>query len=236
MENKTPEQRFDEHLKVKANITGIAYQKGSLFLLMLERLTDRQKWDEFMKNWFDSNKFTSRTTEDFLAFLRKNYLVKYGLTANVDEWVYGPGLPSNCPKPNSIKLADAEKAAAGIANILPDTKNWTPHEWVHFVRNLPKETTVETLKKLDGKFNLTSSGNAEIRCAWFETAIRRGYVAEILPQIESFLVNVGRRRFLMPVYIALKETGHVEEAHQIFAKAKPGYHAVSRGSVEELLK
>lgn len=217
-------------------VTGIAYQKGSLFLLMLERLTDRQKWDEFMKNWFDSNKFTSRTTEDFLAFLRKNYLVKYGLTANVDEWVYGPGLPSNCPKPNSIKLADAEKAAAGIANILPDTKNWTPHEWVHFVRNLPKETTVETLKKLDGKFNLTSSGNAEIRCAWFETAIRRGYVAEILPQIESFLVNVGRRRFLMPVYIALKETGHVEEAHQIFAKAKPGYHAVSRGSVEELLK
>jgi leukotriene-A4 hydrolase len=217
-------------------LTGIAYQKGSLFLLMLEQLTDRTKWDEFLKSWFETNKFTSKTTEDFLAFLKKNYLDKYKLTANVDEWVYGPGLPANCPKPNSTKLANVEKAAAKVAVILPDSKNWTPHEWVHFVRNLPKETSVETLKELDAKFKLTTSGNAEIRCAWFDSVIRKGYVTEIFPQVEEFLVNVGRRRFLMPVYTALKDTGHVEDARRIFAKAKPGYHAVSYVSIEELLK
>jgi leukotriene-A4 hydrolase len=217
-------------------VTGIAYQKGSLFLMMLERLTDRTKWDEFLKSWFETNKFTSKTTEDFLAFLKKNYLDKYQLTTNVDEWVYGPGLPANCPKPSSIKLANVEKAAALVATTLPDSKNWTPHEWVHFVRNLPKETNVEMLKKLDAKYKLTTSGNAEIRSAWYDSAIRKGYVAEILPQIEEFLVNVGRRRFLMPVYTALKDTGHIEDARRIFAKAKPGYHAVSYVSIEELLK
>jgi leukotriene-A4 hydrolase len=50
------------------------------------------------------------------------------------------------------------------------------------------------------------------------------------------LVKVGRRRFLMPVYTALKETGHVQDARRIFEKAKGGYHAVSRNSIEELLK
>ncbi|MBK8563588.1 MAG: M1 family metallopeptidase [Saprospiraceae bacterium] len=237
------EKNPDTHLK--GNLKGrnpddgvgdIAYQKGASFLLMLERLTDRNKWDEFLKNWFQANKFTSKTTEDFLAYLKTDYLEKHGLTANVDEWVYGPGIPANCPRPNSTKLAIAEKAATNIVNAIPATKEWTPHEWVHFVRNLPKKTTVETLKKLDSQFNLTNSGNAEIRCAWYDTAIRRGYVKEILPQVEEFLVGIGRRRFLMPVYTALKETGHVEDARRIFTKAKPGYHAVSYGSIEQLLK
>ncbi len=237
------EKNPDTHLK--GNLKGrnpddgvgdIAYQKGASFLLMLERLTDRAKWDAFLKNWFQANKFTSKTTEVFIAYLKSDYLDKNGVTANVDEWVYGPGLPANCPRPNSYKLANAEKMALNIAKAMPQTKDWTPHEWVHFVRNLPKETSIETLKKLDAQFDLTRSGNAEIRCAWYESAIKKGYTKEILPQIEEFLVGVGRRRFLMPVYTAMKETGHVEDARRIFAKAKPGYHAVSYGSIEELLK
>ncbi len=237
------EKHPDTHLK--GNLKGrnpddgvgdIAYQKGASFLLMLEQLTDRAKWDEFLKSWFQANKFTSKTTEDFLDYLKSDYLAKHGVTTNVDEWVYGPGIPANCPRPNSTRLAVAEKAAANIATSVPVTKDWTPHEWVHFVRNLPMETTIEVLIKLDEQFNLTNSGNAEIRCAWYDTAIRRGYVKEILPQIEEFLVGVGRRRFLMPVYTALKETGHVEDARRIFVKARPGYHAVSYGSIEQLLK
>ncbi|MBI5916448.1 MAG: M1 family metallopeptidase [Bacteroidetes bacterium] len=231
--------------RLKVNLAGrnpddgvgdVAYQKGSSFLVMLERLTDRTKWDEFLKSWFDTNKFQSKTTEEFLTFLQKNYLEKYGVTANVDEWVYHPGLPANYPKPNSARLANVEKAAVNVATVMPDTKDWTPHEWVHFVRNLPENTDVVTLKKLDKKFHLTTSGNAEIKCAWYEVAIRQGYSPEILPQIEYFLLNTGRRRFLMPIYTAFKEVGRVETARRIFEKAKPGYHAVSRGSVEELLK
>jgi leukotriene-A4 hydrolase len=174
------ENNPDSHLK--GNLVGrnpddgvgnIAYQKGSLFLVMLEQLTDRPKWDAFLKSWFDTNKFTSKTTEDFLAFLKENYLKKYNVTANVDEWVFGPGLPANLPKPVSSKLANAEKAAQNIANALPDTTGWTPHEWVHFVRSLPANSDVATLKKLDAQYKLTTSGNAEIRYSWYDVAIRR---------------------------------------------------------------
>ncbi|HRK83555.1 MAG TPA: M1 family metallopeptidase [Saprospiraceae bacterium] len=233
----------DTHLKL--DLTGrnpddgvgdIAYQKGGFFLTMLERQTDRAKWDAFLKSWFDEHKFTSQSTESFLSYLKTNYLEKYNLKVNTDEWVYAPGIPANCPRPNSVKLAAAEKAAADIARQLPDTKNWTPHEWVHFVRNLPAATDVATLKKLDAQFGLSSSANAEIRCAWYASAIPKGYAAEIMPGMESFLTEVGRRRFLMPVYTELKKAGLSDDARRIFQKAAPGYHAVSRNSVEALLK
>jgi leukotriene-A4 hydrolase len=54
--------------------------------------------------------------------------------------------------------------------------------------------------------------------------------------VETFLTEVGRRRFLMPVYTELKKAGLTEDARRIFQKAAPGYHAVSRNSVEALLK
>lgn len=216
--------------------TGIAYQKGSMFLRMLERQTNREKWDAFLKSWFETNKFTSKTTEDFLAFLQKNYLDKYNLTVNVDEWVYQPGIPANCPVPHSTKLANAAKAAKNIANGMPDTKNWTPQEWMHFIRNLPENADVATFRKLDEKFHLTQSTNAQIQMAWYEVSIRHGYVTEILPAIENFLVTVGRRYLVKSIYDALKETGHIEDARRIFAKAKPGYHAVTRGTIEGMLK
>jgi aminopeptidase N len=75
------------HRNPDDGMTGVAYQKGSMFLRMLERKTDREKWDIFLKSWFETNKFTSKTTEDFLAFLQKNYLDKYKVTANVEAWV-----------------------------------------------------------------------------------------------------------------------------------------------------
>ncbi len=93
-----------------------------------------------------------------------------------------------------------------------------------------------TLKKLDAQFGLSSSANAEIRCAWYASAIPKGYAAEIMPGMESFLTEVGRRRFLMPVYTELKKAGLSDDARRIFQKAAPGYHAVSRNSVEALLK
>ncbi len=215
--------------------TGIAYQKGAFFLHYLEEIAGRERFDAFLKQYFQEHKFGTMTTEEFLDYLKKNLLDKYELDVNVDEWVYQPDLPATFPVPNSDRFAKAEAAAKKVAETLPDTTGWTSHEWVHFIRQLPENVDVATLKKLDGSFGLTNSGNSEILFAWYETAIRRGYSGQILPQIENFLINVGRRRFVLPLYRAFKETGQAETAKQIFEKARGGYHAVSYVSVEELL-
>ncbi|MCB0521272.1 MAG: M1 family metallopeptidase [Lewinellaceae bacterium] len=215
--------------------TDIAYQKGAFFLQYIEEKSGRERFDAFLKQYFEEHKFQVMTTEEFLAYLKKNLLDKYKIDVNVDEWVYQPDLPADFPIPHSDRFAKVEAAAKKVADTLPDTTGWTSHEWVHFIRQLPENVDVATLKKLDEKYNLTQSGNSEILFAWYETAIRRGYSGQILPSIENFLVNVGRRRFLMPIYRAFKETGQLETARKIFEKAKSGYHAVSYGSVEQLL-
>ncbi len=214
----------------------IAYVKGAAFLEMLEKLSDRKRWDAFLKSWFETNAFQARSTEDFLAFLKQHYLQRYQLEANVDEWVYGAGLPANSPAPYSARLEKAAQAAAGIAQAWPDTAGWSSHEWVHFVRNLPDGTPTALLQKLDAAYGLSTSGNAEIRCAWYTRAIEQGYVNRILPQVEDFLTSIGRRRFLRPVYGALIRSGYTAEAKRIFDKAKAGYHAVSRTAIEAMLQ
>jgi hypothetical protein len=54
--------------------------------------------------------------------------------------------------------------------------------------------------------------------------------------MEQFLVRVGRRKFLSPIYKELAQTATgLEMAKKIYEKAKPNYHAVSRGTIEGIL-
>jgi hypothetical protein len=57
-----------------------------------------------------------------------------------------------------------------------------------------------------------------------------------MPNIEAFLFEVGRRKFLMPIYRAMKETDRRADAVRIFERSKQNYHAVSNTSISELLK
>ncbi len=49
----------------------VPYEKGCLFVQLLERTVGRKKWDSFMRKYMDRFEFTSITTEDFLAFLEE---------------------------------------------------------------------------------------------------------------------------------------------------------------------
>jgi hypothetical protein len=54
--------------------------------------------------------------------------------------------------------------------------------------------------------------------------------------LDAFLVTVGRRKFLMPLYTALARTeSGRQEALAIYTKARPNYHSVSVRSLDELL-
>ncbi|MDQ3017226.1 MAG: M1 family aminopeptidase/hydrolase, partial [Bacteroidota bacterium] len=71
----------------------IAYEKGAHFLKMLERKVGRPTFDAFLRKYFSDNKFQSMTTERFVSYLKENLLVPNNVQVNIDEWIYGPGLP-----------------------------------------------------------------------------------------------------------------------------------------------
>ena len=88
---------------------------------------------------------------------------------------------------------------------------------------------------LDAAFRFSQTGNSEILNDWLLQVIDSNY-QPAYPALERFLTTVGRRKFLQPLYTELAKTPEgTEMALRIYEKARPGYHSVSRGTIDEIL-
>lgn len=221
-------------------MTDIAYEKGFHFLRVIEEGVGREKFDAFLKGYFNHFAFQSVTTEGFLEYLNNNLLSQEDVAVDIEKWVYGTGIPEDIIIPESDRFKLVEEKIQDWYNHQitlneMDSEMWTTHEWLHFIRALPAELEVDRMEEIDNTFKLTYSKNAEILAAWFEVSINRDYTA-VKDELENFLREVGRRKFLMPLYSALNETAEGKEmALRIYARARPNYHAVSVRSIDDLL-
>ena len=92
------------------------------------------------------------------------------------------------------------------------------------------------LAELEGQFHFSKSGNAEVRFEWLQLSLQRKWLA-VLPEVESFLTKVGRRKFIKPLYAELLALPDGKKrAQAIYAKARPGYHPISQSTIDALLK
>ncbi|HUP42857.1 MAG TPA: M1 family metallopeptidase [Thermoanaerobaculia bacterium] len=225
----------------------VAYEKGALLLRLLEETVGRERWDAFLKGYFERFAFESMDSAGFLDFLERELLEPEGLTGaelQLDAWVYGPGLPDNAPEIASDAFervaAKVEAFAGGAAAAGLGTGEWTTHEWLHFLRHLPRDLPPERLAELDRAFGFTATGNSEVLAAWLELAIESGYVRRepaVDRALADFLTRQGRRKFLKPLYEELAKTPEgLARGREINARARPGYHSVSRATVDEVLK
>jgi len=224
-------------------VSDIAYEKGRFFLTGIEEAVGRERWDAFLNAYFKEFAFKSMDTKTFLDYLEKELIkgdVGLRKQINIDAWVYGPGLPANCPVIKSTELEKAGAAAKSVTKGAPltsiNTEKWTTHHWLYFLRELRGNVDVQKMSELDKKFGFTNSGNAEIQCEWYQLSIASNYTAAF-PNMEKFLISVGRRKFIKPIYIALsKNPENLALARKIYAKARPGYHAVAVQTMDEILK
>lgn len=220
-------------------VNTIAYDKGYFFLRRLEDYVGREKFDAFLNQYFETHAFQSNHTEAFVGYLQKNLFVKNGLKPipDLDEWIYGTGLPESLPKVVSKRFMGVEQALAQWknGNFSFDTASWSSHEWVYFIKKLPENISPESMIQLDQAFHFTQSGNAEILGVWFVHCARQWYEPSF-QALEQFLVHTGRRKFLMPIYGELIKKEHGKAlALEIYQKARSNYHFVATNSLEKLL-
>ena len=224
--------------------TGVPYEKGALFLRFLEEKFGREKFDKFVRGYFDSHAFQSITTETFLDYLNKNLLAENPnvITAEqVNEWVEKAGIPANAPQPKSDAFAKTETAAndfnsGKLAAKDIQASNWTTQEWLSFLKTLPENLGAEKMSQLDAAFNFTKSGNSEISFQWLLMAIKNKYSAADA-RLEEFLTTIGRRKFVKPLFEELAKTPEGKtRAKAIYAKARPGYHPITQATVDAILK
>jgi len=227
-----------------AAFSSVPYTKGQLFLIYLEQKLGRETFDTFIKAYFSEFSFQSIGTSDFYQYLEHNLLNKYPDVVSkqeIKQWIFEPGLPSFTPKPTSpvFTIIDGQikQLVAGSLNAskLP-TADWTVHQWLHFINNLPHDLTLDKMTQLDQAFLLTRSSNKEIAHAWYLLALRSGYDA-IYEQLDDYLIEIGRRKLIVPLYKKLAETAKGKSwAKRVYQTARPGYHPLAQGSVDEILK
>ena len=228
--------------------TSVPYVKGHLFLLYLEEKFGRETFDIFLSEYFEYFAFQSVSTAEFKMYIEDHLMANRPNVIDsdkLDEWLFEQGLPADSPKPKSSVFSDIDIQIGKLLTkritlqSLP-TKNWTVHQWLHFINNLPRKLSLDFLKKLDSTFLLTQSKNAEIAHAWFLLAITNNYQG-IMPTLEKYLIDIGRRKLIVPLYRALLIEGEFDLVKRrawvasIYQKAKPGYHQLAQRSVEKLL-
>jgi len=223
--------------------TGVPYEKGALFLRYLEETVGREKFDKFVRGYFDNHAFQSITTETFVDYLRKNLIAQNPqvLIADVNEWIEKAGLPKNAPVPQSDAFQKVEVQANNyssgkIAATAVQTKNWTTQEWLHFLKTMPQKLGATRMAELDEAFNLTKVGNSEIAFQWLLMSIKNDYRAADA-RLEEFLTTIGRRKFVKPLFEELVKTPEGKNrAAAIYARARPGYHPITAASVDTILQ
>jgi aminopeptidase N len=222
--------------------SGIVYDKGSVFLRTIERTVGREKWDAYLRSYFDRHAFQPMTSARFLADIRE-HLVKGDKALEqklqLDRWVYQPGLPDNVARPDPAAFAEVDKASQRFASGGPldamAWAKWTTAERLRFLNKLPRKLAEPRLDALERGFGLNTIGNNEVRFAWLELAIANRYDPAI-QSIDQFVTAQGRRKFVKPLIEALakdKEWGR-PIAQRLYAKARPLYHPVTTSDLDKL--
>jgi len=223
-------------------VTEIPYEKGAALLELIAHTVGRERFDAYLKGYFQRYAFKSITTTAFLADIREHLLTDKSVETKLrlEDWIYRPAVPDNAAVPQAAQLQEAgEQAhafARGVAATSLKTKNWSTQEWQYFLSELPPTLTADRLAALDKAFHFSDRRNSEVLLEWLTIAIRAHY-QPAMPALERFLTSQGRRKFVRPLFQALMDTDWGKpEAKRVYAIARPGYHAVTTQTLDAIVK
>lgn len=91
---------------------------------------------------------------------------------------------------------------------------------------------------LDERYKLAESKDYEVKVAFLQLAIA-AKCRDYYPEVEKTLKEVGRMKYLRPLYTGLVQGGNGKEeekvlAKQVFAEARDSYHPIAQGVVESI--
>jgi leukotriene-A4 hydrolase len=221
--------------------TGVVYDKGAIFLRTIEKIIGRERWDAYLRSYFDRHAFQPMTSARFLADLRAE-LVRGDADLEkrlmLDQWVYRPGLPANVARPEPAAFAAVDQAVIAFSAGGPAPtafSGWTTAEKLRFINSLPRKLPASRLGELDSRLRLNEAGNNEVLFSWLELAVANRYDPAV-PALEQFLTVQGRRKFVRPLITALAEDTQWGRpiAARIYAKTRASYHPVTTRDLDKL--
>jgi len=226
-------------------LSAVPYNKGAWFLQFLEQRFGRERFDPFLRSWFDAHAFQSADTAQFVEYLNTHLVSKQPDVVSAEElhqWLHAPGIPAFAPPAHSRLIAAVDAASRAFVEHgqMPEIgtaqENWSTHEWVRFIDRLGETLPAEQLAALDQAFHFTGTSNGEIAMRWYPLTIRSGYT-QAQSAAGDFIQRVGRRKLIMPIYHEFANTPDgLVFARSVFERARPGYHPLTVATIAARLE
>lgn len=222
------------------SFSSVPYEKGFNFLYYLSRIVGEENFEEFAKAYIQKFKFITVSTGQFWSFFCEYFDEKSISYADVDfeAWKSSTGMPpTHVEFDTTLSKVCHEAADQWLSknDSDVDVTAWTSSQFVvmleSIIGSLEKSKTNmphPTLKRMEEIYKLSSTKNSEIRFRWQTLCIRAG--AEfIFPQVEFFLKEQGRMKFVRPLFSELlKSSEGTKLARRIFSESKTNYHPIAQ--------
>ena len=111
-------------------MSDIAYVKGAFFFRTLENTVGRKRLDAFLKSYFGNFAFQTISADQFIDYLNAQLLDKADLQFNYIDWIFKPGLPSNCSKVDAPRLSTINQYAAEFNKGKNPFEPTYKYEWI----------------------------------------------------------------------------------------------------------
>lgn len=233
--------------------SSIPYEKGSNFLLYLERTVGGlDNFLPYAKSYFHAFYNRSVTTHEWREHLFKFFESNPDVTAALnkvdwDAWLHGEGmeLPVKMEYDTTLaeqafSLADrwikfVDGSAGEKAHFsLDDIKGWNANQVVVFLERLhsgPKVPLAVT-QKLDEVYGFSKATNGEVLLRFFEVAleVEGGKYAQ---QAAEWVKGQGRMKFCRTVYRALNKV-EPQLAKKTFTDNRSFYHPIAAAQIEKV--
>ena len=99
-------------------MNSVAYEKGAALVRTIEQAVGRDRFDPWLRGYFNRHAFTSITTQEFVADLQQELIrgdTSLRDALNLPAWLDQPGLPANAAPVQSPAFAQVEGEAQRFA-------------------------------------------------------------------------------------------------------------------------
>ncbi|OQR87223.1 leukotriene A4 hydrolase [Achlya hypogyna] len=227
------------------SFSSVPYEKGFNLLYYLSKLVGDAEFETFAKAYVRTFRYRTVTSDEFRDFFVSFFAAtKADALATIDwqAWFYAPGMPARPAFDTTISTASAELADRWLAGAGPfaasDIAGWTSSQIIVTLETILEKCierkeflSHEVLAQLGALYNLVETKNSEVRFRYQTLCVRAEY-AVILPQVEIFLKEQGRMKFVRPLYRDLYKSAFGKDAaRRIFSEWKDNYHPIARKMV-----
>ncbi|PFH48207.1 hypothetical protein AMATHDRAFT_196923 [Amanita thiersii Skay4041] len=246
--------------------SSIPYEKGANFLLYLERsLGGLDVFLPYVREYVKSFMGKSITSDQWKAQLY-DYFGKNGGPDKVrvldsvdwDAWFYGEGLNLPVDMDYDMTLAeeaydlarrwDASRTIGDVSKLdfkPSDLEKFDSNQITVFIERLQSLPTLPSshLQHLTSIYNLSSTGNAEIRARLYgllladpTVPIAKESASEAVKWVvgdDGTGIVKGRMKFCRPVFRAVDKVDH-DLATSFFNKARTSFHPIARKMIEKV--